>query len=189
MRNIHKENINYFWGRYTAMMDFVDPSTILVASNQTLQDFLKVGYKKAVEEVIKEAVKAGKTKQQIKYAVIKLNRTIVNLINTNVITADVKVSYSRRDILNEFPIFSAEDFMIYPTVKTISNLRVAVIDKSIEEYNKQAQANGKSGFHDLRALKFFLNKQLGIDEQNSRVLSQIYVQTTKHDWAWTKTND
>lgn len=186
MKNVLKSNINYFWNYYNYMVDLIEDDEILYTDADELKDFLKINYSKALKSVLDNAEKQGKSKKETKYEVLKLHRTIARLKKENVIDGNFNICYSEKDILNEFPLFDKEDFVIEPSEATINKIKVGLIRKNVEEYNKSAKENGKSEISDLRVLKFFLVNQLKLKEDVARDLSRLYVEDEMKQCSWGK---
>lgn len=184
MNSVIKNNASFVWDYYAKRIGLVDDNEFITTSNSELKDFLKFNYKDMLNIVIKNAKEQGKSSKQTKYEYIKFKRTIAKLVGEGVLAGDFSVSYSERDILNEFPIFDKENFEIYPTNKTISILRVNVIQTNVDMYNNYAKENGKKEISDLRGLRNFLVNGLKVGEHNATVLTKIYneVKTTQSVW-------
>lgn len=186
MRNVYKQDIEYFWNHYSSMIDLVEDEEFLTTKNSDLQDYLKINYSKMVSDIIKKAEQDGKSKKEIKYEVLKLNRALVRLCKQYVIVGDFKISYSERDIFQEFPAFDKADFDILPSPTTVSKLRVDLIKRNINEYNEQARQQGKHEICELREVKPFLVNKLGIDVRNATILAMLYKDNEEKERIWNK---
>lgn len=184
MNSVIKNNASLVWDYYTKRIGLVDDNEFITTPGNELKGFLKFSYKDMLNSVIKKAKTQGKSTKQIKYESVKLRRTIAKLVREGVITGDFSISYSERDILNEFPIFDKENFEIYPTDKAINILRVNVIQNNVDLYNSHAKENGKKGISDLRGLRNFLINGLKVGEHNATVLIKIYNEVKTSQTAW-----
>jgi len=185
MFNVHKEMSNLIWSYYMNRVDMVDDDEFLTASNEQLKEFLTINYLNLNDVVIKSAQKQGKTNQEIKYATIKLNRTITKMKNAGVIEGEFNVVYKGKDeYFKEFPCFDKQDFAIEPTLKTLNALRVKIMENNINKYNEFAKSNGKKEIKTLQGLRNFLISGLKIDERRATALERLYGSTHTEQHVW-----
>ena len=183
MKSVLNDEMDLFWSSYRKSIKKEGIKSILEKSTPALRKSLSVEYKTLFQQAKKKAKRAGKTRTQTSYSVLKLRRLIALWSTKGILGGEYNISY-KNDPYGKFPLFDRQNFTVAPTTKTVEKIKATLLFNVVEKYNKEVRKNIREGKTELKPitnlsqLRIFLIFKMGINPKAVPALMALYKDQT-----------